>query len=476
MKEYGTSFMDEITQILNSRLPIETIINALKEKSVDVPSWSFLIKVYEPKLHDIVTDTLTRKDKIKSDGTTEEAARIYIGLEKLLTKRMTEFMFAIPVKRIYHNIEGNETRQKIAKAIESIYKYARIDSENIKRGTSFFAACEIFTIWYVVEKPNTLYGFKSKYKLKCKTYSPMDGVNLYPLFDEYGDMLAMSFEYKKKVKDEEITYFETYTADRHYKWRQDNSGWIADITGEQIRLMKIPGVYAYRPVPIYHGLTRIRKELEYTLSRNSDVIAYNASPVLKVSGKIIGEEDKGESRRLYRVEQGGDVSYVSWNQAIEAVKYHIDTLLKLYWMQSQMPDISFDNMMQLGNIGFDARQTLLTDAHLKVGDESGVWIETFDRETSVIKEFLKHMNTAWESEIDNVEVENIITPFIQQDKDATINRAMKANGGKAVVSHIESIQMAGISNDPQATLNQIRKDEAEAVKSSIENVFNNGAM
>lgn len=468
--------MDEITQILNSRLPIETIINALKEKSVDVPSWSFLIKVYEPKLHDIVTDTLTRKDKIKSDGTTEEAARIYIGLEKLLTKRMTEFMFAIPVKRIYHNIEGNETRQKIAKAIESIYKYARIDSENIKRGTSFFAACEIFTIWYVVEKPNTLYGFKSKYKLKCKTYSPMDGVNLYPLFDEYGDMLAMSFEYKKKVKDEEITYFETYTADRHYKWRQDNSGWIADITGEQIRLMKIPGVYAYRPVPIYHGLTRIRKELEYTLSRNSDVIAYNASPVLKVSGKIIGEEDKGESRRLYRVEQGGDVSYVSWNQAIEAVKYHIDTLLKLYWMQSQMPDISFDNMMQLGNIGFDARQTLLTDAHLKVGDESGVWIETFDRETSVIKEFLKHMNTAWESEIDNVEVENIITPFIQQDKDATINRAMKANGGKAVVSHIESIQMAGISNDPQATLNQIRKDEAEAVKSSIENVFNNGAM
>lgn len=468
--------MDEITQILNSRLPIETIINALKEKSVDVPSWSSLIKVYEPKLHDIVTDTLSRKDKIKSDGTTEEAARIYIGLEKLLTKRMTEFMFAIPVKRIYHNIEGNETRQKIAKAIESIYKYARIDSENIKRGTSFFAACEIFTIWYVVEKPNTLYGFKSKYKLKCKTYSPMDGVNLYPLFDEYGDMLAMSFEYKKKVKDEEITYFETYTADRHYKWRQDSSGWIADITGEQIRLMKIPGVYAYRPVPIYHGLTRIRKELEYTLSRNSDVIAYNASPVLKVSGKIIGEEDKGESRRLYRVEQGGDVSYVSWNQAIEAVKYHIDTLLKLYWMQSQMPDISFDNMMQLGNIGFDARQTLLTDAHLKVGDESGVWIETFDRETSVVKEFLKHMNTAWESEIDNVEVENIITPFIQQDKDATINRAMKANGGKAVVSHIESIQMAGISNDPQATLNQIRKDEAEAVKSSIENVFNNGAM
>ena len=464
--------MNEITQILNSGLSVATVINALKDKSIDVPSWGSLIKAYDPKLHEIVSDTITRKDKIKSDGTKEEAARIYVGLEKLLTKRMTEFMFAIPVKRIYHNIEGSETRQQIAKAVEAIYKYARIDSENIKRGTAFFASCEIFTIWYVVEKPNTLYGFKSKYKLKCKTYSPMDGVGLYPLFDEYGDMLAMSFEYKKKVKDKEITYFETYTSDRHYKWKDDGNGWIEVLSGEPIRLMKIPGVYAYRPDSIYHELTHIRKELEYTLSRNSDVIAYNSAPVLKISGKMLGDEDKGESRRLYKVEHGGDVSYVSWSQSIEAVKYHIDTLLKLYWMQSQMPDISFDNVMRLGNIGFDARQTLLTDAHLKVGDESGAWIELLDREASVIKEFLKFMNTAWAEEVDEVEVENIITPFIQSDKDSAICRAIKANGGKPVVSHLESIQMAGVSNNPQSTLEQIQKEEAEAAKANAASVFN----
>lgn len=174
---------------------------------------------------------------------------------------MTEFMFAIPVKRIYHNTEGFEVRQQIAKAIEAIYKYARIDTENIKRANAYFASCEIFTIWYVVEKTNTLYGFNSKYKLKCKTYSPMEGVKLYPLIDELDDMLAMSFEYTKRVKDEVITYFETYTSDKHYKWKQNGKGWEPVGTVEQIRLMKIPGAYAFRPVPIYHGLTRIRKEL-----------------------------------------------------------------------------------------------------------------------------------------------------------------------------------------------------------------------
>ena len=243
--------MDEITVILDSERPVDDIINDLKNKSVDVPEWSKLLKDYEPTKHKIVSDKETRRDKVKSDGQVEKASRIYIGLEKLLTKRATEFAFAIPVRRVYHNTEDNEKRRQIAKAIETIYKYARIDSENIKRGNAYFASCEIFTIWYAVEKPNTLYGFKSNYKLKCKTYSPMEGVGLYPLFDELGDMIAMSFEYKKKNKDKEVTFFETYTADKHYKWKQEDGDWVSVIVPEKIHLLlgKIPVSYTHLTLP-----------------------------------------------------------------------------------------------------------------------------------------------------------------------------------------------------------------------------------
>lgn len=465
--------MDEITVILDSGRPISDVIDDLKNKSVEVPEWSKLLKDYEPTKHKIVDDKETRKDKVKSDGILEKASRIYIGLEKLLTKRTTEFAFAIPVRRVYHNTDDSDKRQQIAKAIEAIYKYARIDSENIKRGNSYFASCEIFTIWYAVEKPNSLYGFKSKYKLKCNTYSPMDGVKLYPLFDELGDMLAMSFEYKKKIKDKEVTFFETYTADKHFKWKQQDGDWESVIEPEKITLFlgKIPGAYTYRPVPIYHGLSYIREEIEYTLSRNSDVIAYNSAPVLKVAGKLVGDEDKGESRRIFRLQDGGDVSYVSWSQSIEALKYHVETLLKLFFMQGQMPDLSFENMKSLGNIGFDARQMILSDAHLKIGDESGAWVEFFERECSVIKEFLKFMNTDWKDEVDNVEVEHIITPFIQNDEDALINRLQKGNGGKAIFSQLESIRMAGYSNDPKETLKQIQEEDKAVQQARVNSLF-----
>lgn len=465
--------MEDIKRILDASRPIGEIITDLKQKSVVVPSWSELIEKYEPTRHTIVDDKSNRRDRQRSDGTIERASRIYLGLEKLLTSRITEFMFAIPVKRVYHNTENNEVRQKIAHAIEMIYKYARIDSENIKRGNAFFASCEIFTIWYTVKSPNTIYGFNSQYKLKCKTYSPMDGCKLYPLFDEYGDMIAMSIEYVKTVKNEEITYFETYTSDRHYKWQFKTSAYEDVINGEEIVILKIPGVYGYRPVPIYHGLSYIREEIEYTLSRNSDIIAYNSAPVLKVAGGIQGEEKKGEARRVYRVENGGDVSYVSWAQSIEALKYHVETLLNMFWTQSQMPDVSFENMKSLGNIGFDARQTLLTDAHLKVGDESGVWNEFLDRESNVIKAFLKEMNKSWANEIDSIEVEHVITPFIQNDEKAEIDKWVTASGGKAVVSQLEAIKNLGISSNPQETLKQIQAEEAVS-NAVMNNVFESG--
>ena len=100
------------------------IVEALKRKSVKVADWDESIKNYEPTLHKIVKDTEVLKDKIRSDGTVEKSARIYVGLEKLLCKRVSEFTFAIPVKRIYSNTNNedgtpNDVRQAFLRSIWS---------------------------------------------------------------------------------------------------------------------------------------------------------------------------------------------------------------------------------------------------------------------------------------------------------------------------------------------------------------------
>ena len=447
--------MIDIDSILSME-SIPEIISALKERSTPPPHWGSLRKEYEPSLHRIVEDNQGRKDKIHSDGTKEDAARLSIGLEKLLTRRINEFTFAIPVKRTYTGME-TDAQKEIAKAIERIYTVAHIDSENKKRGIAYYASCEALTVWYTKKGKHNLYGFPCNYKLKCKTFSPMDGTSLWPLIDEFGEMYAMSFEYKRKVKDTMVTYFETFTAERHYIWKMaEGAKWEVVKEPVDIPIGKIPAVYIFRHKPVWDGLTPLREDIEYALSRNSDVIAYNSAPILKVAGQIEGTEQKGETRRVYRVVEGGDVSYVSWAQSISALQYHVDTLLNMFFMQAQMPDISFSNMRALGNIGYDARKTLFADAHLKIGDESGAWIEFLERENSIIKAFLKKLNVGFKGEdIDSVMIENTITPYIQEDDMRNIDKWMKAGGNTPLVSPLEAIEGAGLSEDPSQSLAQI---------------------
>ena len=468
--------MIDFNEIFNQK-DVGAIIGILKQRTLDIPSWSKLITEYEPKLHEIVEDKIGRPDKILDDGTVEKAARLAVGLEKLLTRRISEFSVAIPVKRVYNYDQNDEELKLIVKAIEKIYSNAHIDAENMHRAKCYYASCQMFTLWYAQPKKNKLYGFDSDYKLKCKTFSPMDGVSIYPFFDEYGDLLALSFEYKRKVVDTEHTYFECYTANKHYKWdlssEDKGAGWN-EISNDSISIEKIPAVFWYRHEPCWEGLKPIRENIEYTISRNSDVIAYNSAPVLKVSGAIVGQEKKGSTQRVFRTSEGGDVAYVSWQQAIEALKYHVDTLIKLYFMQSQMPDISFENMKSLGNIGYDSRKTLLMDAHLKIGEESGAWTEGFEREANIIKAFLAKMNTKWADRMEEISIEHVITPFIQEDETTQIDKWQKANGGKPLVSQKESIRRAGISDDPDATYEEMQEEEqaeTERTAATMPNLF-----
>lgn len=480
--------MKSLEEILDRNRSIDDIISDLKEKSTNPPSWSTLRKILDPKEHDIMKDKVGRPDKVRPGGNVDRAARLAIGLERLLCKRINQFAFMLPVKRVYSNIEDNQVRRDIANAIEKIYEKAHINSMNIKRGFAYFASCEIFTLWYVVKKQNKDYGFDSKYKLRCRTFTPMnDDVVLYPLLDEYDDMIAFSVAYKEKVMDEYVDFFETWTADTHYKWSMKKGhGWEDEIAyedgegnttyGDDILIEKIPGSYAWKEHPTWEaGTPSLRKDVEYTHSRDSDVVAYNSAPILKVAGGVKGAEQKGETRRVYRVENGGDVAYVSWNQSQEATKNHIDRSLDLFWQLNQMPDTSFKNMMALGNIGYDARMTVLMDALLRTGEEAQPLIEFFERECNVIKAFLKQMNKTWESEVDNVIVTHQIQPYVMKNEESEINLRLKANGGKAIESQLESIERYGKSKDAEVTLKQIQEEDAQA-KATQMNVFNESAV
>ena len=158
---------------------------------------------------------------------------------------------------------------------------------------------------------------------------------------------------------------------------------------------------------------------------------------------------------------GAKAEYVTWQQATESLKFHIETLRSLYFTQLQLPDWSYEKMSQQALSG-ESRKQMFIDAELKVGDESGDLLEFFDREVNVVKAFLKlMMGSAYHNDIDALVVENIITPYRITDAKETVELLLTANGNKPIMSQRESIEQYGHSDDIDQTLREIAEQDMQ---------------
>lgn len=447
-----------IEELLKSGASAETIIAALKEKSIIVPVWSGcygLVQQFDPTKHPVMNKQ--KYPDIVSDDGIEYVTRITCDLQRLATKRMTELVTGIPVKRVYK--PENDRQKEIASYIESIYERNRIDSVNNERCNMLFAGCEVLTLWYAIDERNNLYGFNSPLKLRCRNFSPMLGDDLYPLFDEYGDMIAMSVGYTRKKGRKTVQYFDTYTSEKHIKWSNENGGW-QEVENEDITLGKIPGIYMWRPTPIWEDTSKTVYEIEWALSRNGNYLRQNSKPLFVVfADEAISYGDEKspnkEFRSIMQYPKGSTAQYITWQQAVENLKYYVGELRSLFFTQLQLPDWSYEKMSQQALSG-ESRKQMFIDAQLKVKDESGRLIEFFDREMNVIKAFLKVMlGEQFHKDIDALKVEMIITPFAITDEKDTINNLMAANGGEPIMSQRESIELFGHSDDVDKTLKEI---------------------
>lgn len=457
---------------------VKQIIAALKEKSVSVPEWNDIAKSYDPMQHEIITNSERRPKDRKKGNVLEKFARVVYPAEKNTVRRMTQMMFTLPVSRKY-KCQDEEVRKRVSQVLEAVYDKARIDGENINRFKAYFAACEMVTVWYAVKQENDDYGFHSNVKLKCRSYSPMPTkyskimqAKIYPLFDANGDYVALSLEYDILINGVKHTKFETFTDTMHYRWINgiDDAGFTNDIEPEEIIIGKNPTIYIHRPAPVYEGIQNNRDEIEFTLSRTSDIIRKNSSPIMKVVGKLVDKQEnapkKDVAREVYQFEGDGDIELVSPAITPENASFYIGQLQKNIEEDTQLPNLSLENTKSLGAMSGEARKTLLTDAHMRCGEEKHEVLAFLDRECQVIKALLAKANIKMENEFKQVKVDHFINPFVMQDEDANVKKAATAAAGTRFTSQRTLIEMAGVVDDVDSEIERIQQEEEKSAQNS----------
>lgn len=461
-----------------------TIIEKLKKgKVIDYSAAEVAKKQLDPLTHDVF-DRVKRPDKkVKidpddpdfqptentvnvmggSDSPTgyrlEPVARVAIALQKLIVKRAVAFAFGNPVEL---NAEPEDKSQEdVLKALKRVLYDVKSKSLNRRVGRNLFSCTEVAEVWYPVERKNKTYGFESKHKLRCAIFSPLLGHSLYPYFDEHGDLIAFSREFTVTVEGKEVRYFETYTSNLIYLWVQGSSGYeLVDGYPKKIEIGKIPIVYAYQPQVEWADVQNLIDRLEKLLSNFADTNDYHAAPKIFVKGQITGFSKKGESGAIIEGDENSEASYLSWQNAPEAVKLEIETLLRMIYTITQTPDISFESLKGIGAISGIALKLLFMDAHLKVADHQEVLDEYMQRRLNIIKAYIGKFNAKLGSAAEDLFVEPEIVPYMIVDEAAEIKIWQDANGGNPVMSQKASFQKAGLTNNPDEDYEQYKTEDS----------------
>lgn len=334
------------------------------------------------------------------------------------------------------------------------------------------SATEVAEYWYTTEmnEKANLYGFESKLKLRHQVFSPLEGDDLYPLFDDYGDLIAFSREFDKTIDETKVKHFEVYTAKETIVYQQQKEAYV-ELKRTPNPIGKIPIIYATQGETEWVNVQDLIERLEKLVSNFADTNDYFGSPMTVVQGEVRGFVQKGEQGKMLEVDQGADVRYLTWDQAPAAIQLERDTLIEFIYTLTQTPDITFENMKGLGAVSGVALKLMFMDAHLKAQDKKKIIMEYLERRLSVIKAYLATMNTKWASVMNTFDIAPDIDPYMIVDDKANVDLVVAANGGLPVISQKTSVEKSGLIINADAEYEQIKAEATETNKQKSE-VFN----
>lgn len=465
-----------------SKEQAKDIIAELKNgREVPAPDVDAAKKALNPDLHD-VNNPLIRKDKrVKVDvdedsgdkvievsgGEStmriEKVARIRLAIQKLIIRRAVSFLFGNNVA--YNSDAESEQEKAVMKAFNRMLRDVKIGTIDRQVGRTIFGFKECAEIWFPVEVAggaSSRYGFASKYKLRCAVLSPEKGNDLYPYFDETGDMIAFSRSYSRKDSSgKSIDYFETYTNSQQFLWWNAGGNGYEIVEGypKMLSIHKIPIVYGRQDKFETEDVDSLVDRLEVLLSNFADTNDYHAAPKIFIKGELKGFSRKGESGAIIEGEDDADAKYLSWQNAPESVKLEIETILRLIYTLTQTPDISFDSVKGLGAISGIALKLLFMDAHLKVQDKREVFDDYLQRRANIIKAYIGVFNKSLSAVCEEMDIEPEITPYMLTSEIDELNYWMTANGNKPVLSQEESVEKVGVSKNPKETYEKLKEEE-----------------
>lgn len=455
-----------------------------KGRKTQLPDREKLYSDWDPNRHEIIVDKekypqieitieQERSDYNEETGKTTvipkktkkvEPNRIALPLEQDIVNIQTAFTVGTEPKM---DCTPDDSEKGIFEALKQVLKKNKIKYQNRKIVRAWLSEQECAEYWYVTKDDGFWSKLKAKaanlfgkampqYKLRSVLWSPFRGDKLYPFFDDSGDMVAFSREYKKKdLDDHEITCFMTITKETVSQWELTD-GWKL-VSEFKHGFKKLPVLYCYRPEAYCNKIRTIRVRLEKLLSSYADCIDYHFFPILKLFGDVEKMSGEFRNRVVQLTGEGADAAYLTWNQASDPVKVEFENHFNQAYALTNTPRISFDQLKGSGNAlsGVSFRYVFM-GAHMSVENHSEVIGDFMQRRVNFLVSALGSINTNFEKASETIDVDVEVQPYMIDSIDDKVKTAVSAVSGE-IWSRREGIMFAGNADRIDEELKEIEE-------------------
>ena len=447
---------------------------------------------YDVTKHKIF-DKNHRPDKVinKDTGTTDDdgasvtqraiipVGRIGVSFQEQVVEQRVGFTLSIPIKNNIRPLPENGEKEISAKdkqlvfGIEKILRDNRMYFRNKEVLRRQMSEMECAELWYFARTP--------KLTLKCKVLSPELGDTLYPMYDGYGDMIAFGRGYITKENYKNVERFEIYTKDSTYKFvrRQGDEWKKSRVIGDDRKVIpnpsknpigKIPIVYHYQSSPEWYRVQNLIERFEDSLSNHGDMNDYFGSPILAVTGQILGFAAKGESGKILELAQEAKASFLTLTTPPESIKMEQFQLRELIYSLTRTADISFDKVKGIGNLSGVALQLLFISSSMASKTKEETLAVSIQRRINIIKAaYGKVINSSLEGSIDNIISDPEITVYVPKDIVEFVEMLGTAKM-QGIMSTKKAVELNPEIDDPIVELKNIEGEDEIRIKNETQTI------
>lgn len=308
---------------------------------------------------------------------------------------------------------------------------------------------------------------EGKPKLLLNVLSHKNGDTIYTIKDQYKRLTTFAWGYYlTEAGNRTVYHVDVYTADTIYRAKRESIGWEVVVMPNPVG--KIP-VLLFEQEPEHSIVQPLIEKVEDSESTEADVIDRFANPAMVATAEILNSLPKAEDEaKLYILKNGGDVRYLTWDQASESKKNQFERLDKHILSKSFTPNIDFDNMKSLGNLSAKAIRKVMLLAVIKSEKHKESHDGYMNRHASLMKAIMGNvLDYRNKAQYDALELgHEFQEPFGDDVSEMLADLSKQYNDG--ALSRETYVELSYLVKDVKTELARIKQEEADRLAQQLE--------